>query len=84
MITLLLILTVINTICLAVILISKFKEKFVIVDLDTYSTLLDYWADHHDDEGNELDQELAGGVGTPAGFFREALYDDEEEEQEDE
>lgn len=83
MITLLLILTVLNTVGLAVILISKFKEKFVIVDLDTYNTLLEYWAEYHDDEGNEVTRELAGGCGTEAGFFREALYDEEEEEEDE-
>lgn len=83
MITFLTILSIINTIGLAVILISKFKEKFVIVDLDVYTTLLDYWSEYHDDEGNEITRELAGGVGAEAGFFRESLYDEDEEEEDE-
>lgn len=83
MIAILLILTVLNSVGLSVILISKFKEKFTIIDLETYNLLLEFWGKYHDEEGNELDRELAGGCGTPAGFFREALYDDDEEFEEE-
>lgn len=81
MVTLLLILTTLNTIGLGILLVQKFKEKFIILDIDTYQALGEFWNKYHDDEGNELERELAGGTGVPAGFFREALYDEEEEEE---
>lgn len=82
MITLILILTLLNTVGLGFILINKFNETFMIVKKEVYETLIEYWQEYHDDEGNELNRELAGGVGVDAGFFREALYEDEEEEDE--
>lgn len=82
MISLLLILTVLNTIGMGVILYSKFKEKFVILDIDTYTALAEYWQENHDDDGNEVAQERAGGCG----FFKECIDDnvDEDEEEEEE
>ena len=77
------ILTLLNTIGLGFILINKFNETFMIVKKEVYTTLQDYWLEHHDDEGNELSQELAGGVGVETGFFREELYDNEEEEEDE-
>lgn len=84
MITVLLILTILNSIGLAVILISKFKEKFVIVDLDTYNLLMEYWGEYHDENGNELSHELAGGTGIAVGFGADYLEDDEPDEEEEE
>ena len=83
MITLILILTLLNTVGLSFILINKFNETFIIVKKEVYDELINYWAEHHDESGNELDRELAGGVGTDIGFFREALYDEEEEEEDE-
>lgn len=83
MMILILILTLFNTIGMLFILVNKFNESFLIVKRDVYDTLLDYWGEYHDEDGNELRHELAGGVGVDTGFFREALYD-EEEEPEDE
>ena len=79
MITLILILTLLNTVGLSFILINKFNETFMIVKKEVYDELVNYWAEYHDESGNELDRELAGGVGVETGFFREALYDEEEE-----
>lgn len=83
MLTVILILSILNSIGLGYILINKFKEKFIIVDIETYSTLLDYWAEHHDDEGNEIARELAGGTGIAVGFGADYLEDDEEYEEEE-
>lgn len=83
MITLILILTLLNTVGLFFILINKFNETFMIVKKEVYDELINYWAEYHDESGNELDRELAGGVGVETGFFREALYDEEEEEEDE-
>lgn len=77
------ILTLLNTVGLSFVLINKFNETYMIVKKEVYTTLQDYWLEHHDDEGNELYQELAGGVGVETGFFREELYDDEGEEEDE-
>lgn len=77
------ILTLLNTVGLGFILINKFNETFMIVKKEVYTTLQDYWLEHHDDEGNELGQELAGGVGVETGFFREELYDGDDEEEDE-
>jgi hypothetical protein len=77
------ILTLLNTVGLGFILINKFNETFMIVKKEVYDELINYWTEHHDDEGNELGQELAGGVGVETGFFREELYDDEGEEEDE-
>lgn len=84
MLALLLILTLFNTIGLAVILTVKFNETFKIVHLDLYNTLLEYWSEYHDDDGNELSRELAGGTGVAVGFGADYLEDDEEEPEEEE
>ena len=83
MITLILILTLLNTVGLSFILINKFNETFMIVKKEVYDELVNYWAEYHDESGNELDRELAGGVGVETGFFRESLYDEEEEEEDE-
>lgn len=84
MIILIFILTLLNTIGLSFILINKFNETYMIVNKEVYTELQNYWLEYHDDEGNEVVSELAGGVGVDTGFFREALYEEEEEEPEDE
>lgn len=86
MLILILVLTIINTIGLTSILVQKFNDTFCIVKKELYDTLLDYWAEYHDEEGNELRHELAGGTGTPYyGFFQDYLEEDPgEEEEEDE
>ncbi len=83
MITIILILTLLNTVGLSFMLINKFNETFEIVKKDVYDELLNYWAEYHDESGNEIQRELAGGVGVDTGFFREALYDEEEEEEDE-
>ena len=82
MLTVILILTVLNSIGIGYTLISEFRKRFIIVDIETYSTLLDYWAEYHDDDGNEFTRELAGGTGIAVGFGADYLEDDEEYEEE--
>ena len=77
------ILTLLNTVGLSFVLINKFNETYMIVKKEVYTALQDYWLEHHDDAGNELSRELAGGVGVETGFFREELYDDEGEEEDE-
>ena len=79
MITIIFILTLLNTVGVATLLINKFNETYMIVKKEVYTELQDYWLENHDDEGNELQRELAGGVGVETGFFREELYEEEEE-----
>ena len=78
------ILTLLNTVGLSFILINKFNETFIIVKKEVYAELQNYWLDNHDEHGEEIPKELAGGVGVETGFFREELYEEEEEEPEDE
>lgn len=83
MLIIILLLNLLNFVGLLTTAIIYFKKNYVICNKELYDTLLEYWGDHHDELGNELCQELAGGVGVETGFFREALYE-EEEEPEDE
>lgn len=83
MIATIFILTLINTSILIGMLIKKFNDTFTIVNREVYDTLLDYWSDNHDEEGNEIERELPGGVGVDTGFFREELYEDEGEEEDE-
>ena len=85
MITIILILTILNTIVLSYFVLQKFNETFTIVKTEVYQTLLDYWGEYHDEEGNELNHELAGGTGTPYyGFFKDEVDEEEPEEEENE
>ena len=84
MLTIILILNLINFVGLLTAAIMYFRKHYVICNKELYDTLLEYWSDHHDELGNELDQVLAGGVGVDTGFFREALYDEEEDEPDEE
>ena len=83
MIATIFILTLINTVILIGMLIKKFNDTFLIVHREVYDELLNYWAEYHDDEGNEVGRELAGGVGVDTGFFREELYEDEGEKEDE-
>lgn len=83
MLIIILILNLLNFAGLLTAAIIYFKKNYVICNKEVYNELLSYWQDNHDEFGNELDQQLAGGVGVDTGFFREALYE-EEEEPEDE
>lgn len=83
MLIIIFLLNLLNFVGLLTAAIIYFNKNYVICNKELYDTLLEYWGETHDEEGNELTQELAGGVGCEAGFFREALYE-EEEEPEDE
>ena len=83
MLIIIFILNLLNFVGLLTAAIIYFKKNYVICSKEVYNELLSYWQDNHDELGNELTRELAGGVGVDTGFFREALYE-EEEEQEDE
>lgn len=82
MLIVILILNLINFIGLLIAAIIYFKKNYVIYSKEVADEMTNYYLQYHDDQGNELAHELAGGVGVDTGFFREALY--EEEEQEDE
>lgn len=83
MITLVLILSVLNFVGFLIAGKIYFDNHFIISDLDTWTTLCDYWNEHHDAEGNELTKELAGGTGISVGFGADYLQDDDEEEEEE-
>lgn len=76
-----LILLIINTIGMIFYYVQKFNDTFCIVDREIYQTLADYWNEYHDENGEELTRELAGGTGVETGFFREALCEEEEEDE---
>lgn len=83
MLIVILILNIFNLLGLLTAAIIYFNKNYVICSKETYDLVFDYYLENHDENGNEIQQELAGGVGYDTGFFREALYE-EEEEPEDE
>lgn len=70
------VLQIINIVALILIAIGYFKLRFIIVELETWNTIANYYNEHHNEDG----EELVGGEG----FFKEQLIDDEEEEYEEE
>ena len=69
------VLQIINIIALILIAIGYFKLRYIIVELETWNTVANYYNDHHNEDG----EELVGGLG----FFKEQLIDDEEEYEEE-
>lgn len=67
----------INTIILVGICIVYFKKNYVIMDMDSYNTIVDYVEQTKNKEDNV--PELEGGTG----FFREYVeeYEDDEDEE---
>lgn len=74
------ILNTINIVALVSLFIGWFKGKYTIIDLETWNKVAVFYNENY----NKEVPELAGGTG----FFRECLYEEdedyEEEEQEDE
>ena len=70
--TVFMIVNVLSLVCLG---IGWFKSKYIIVDLETWNTVAEFYI-----ENNKEVEELVGGTG----FFRECLCEDEEYEEEDE
>lgn len=66
----------INTIILVGICIVYFKKNYVIMDMDSYNTIVDY-VEQTKNKDNEV-PELEGG----AGFFREYIDDEDDEDEE--
>lgn len=64
----------INTIILIGICIVYFKKNYVIMDMDSYNTIVDY-VEQIKNKEDEV-PELEGGTG----FFREYIDEDDEEE----
>lgn len=64
----------INTIILIGMCIVYFKKNYVIMDMDSYNTIVDY-VEQTKNKDNEV-PELEGGTG----FFREYIDNDEDEE----
>ena len=69
------VLQIINIIALILIAIGYFKLRYIIVELETWNTVANYYNDHHNEDG----EELVSGLG----FFKEQLIDDEEEYEEE-
>lgn len=77
----LLVMGALNVGVLAFLVVDWFRRTYTIVDIDTWNKLATFYNEHSEDE--DENNELAGGTG----FFREALYeeiDDEEEIEDDE
>ena len=70
--TIFMIVNVLSLVCLG---IGWFKSKYIIVDLETWNTVAEFY-----NENNKEVEELVGGCG---GFFREYLYEEDEEHEED-
>lgn len=78
MISIILTLTILNTLMIIGVSLFYFKNNFTIVDLETYNELARAYNEKVQEE--ESTQELAGGYG---GFFTEQLDSAEEEEEEE-
>ena len=67
----------VNTIILLSICVVYFKKNYVIMDVDSYNTIVDY-VEQTKNKENEV-PELEGGTG----FFREYVeeYEDDEDEE---
>lgn len=70
------VLQIINIIALILIAIGYFKLRYIIVELETWNTVANYYNDHHNEDG----EELVGGEGA---FFRDQLDTEEEDELDD-
>ena len=70
------VLQIINIIALILIAIGYFKLRYIIVELETWNTVANYYNDHHNEDG----EELVGGLGA---FFRDQLDTEEEDELDD-
>ena len=74
-------LTILNSIGFGYCIFRELKETYVICKKEVYDAMADYYLQYHDEQGNELTHELAGGTGTPYyGFFQDYLEEEEEEE----
>ena len=82
--TLILILSILNFIGLIIAGKIYFENHFVIIDIETWNTVGNFYNERHDEEGNEITQELAGGTGIAVGFGADYLNDSEESEEEEE
>lgn len=66
----------VNTIILLIICGVYFKKNYVIMDMDSYNTIVDYVEQTKNKEDKVL--ELEGGTG----FFREYIDDEDDEDKE--
>lgn len=75
-------LTILNSIGFGYCIFRELKETYVICKKEVYEEMANYYLQYHDEQGNELNHELVGGVGVPyQGFFQEYMDDDEGEEE---
>lgn len=76
-------LTILNSIGFGYCIFRELKETYVICKKEVYDAMADYYLQYHDEQGNELTHELAGGTGTPYyGFFQDYLEEEEEPDEE--
>lgn len=66
----------VNTIILLSICVVYFKKNYVIMDMDSYNTIVDY-VEQTKNKEDEV-PELEGGTG----FFREYIDDEDDEDEE--
>lgn len=71
------VLQIINIIALILIAVGYFKLRYIIIKLEVWNEVADYYNAHHDEDGEEI-VELLGGEG----FFKEQIQEDEYEEKE--
>ena len=67
---------ILNVGVLAFLLFDWFRRNYTVVDLETWNTVVDFY----NENANQEDNELVGGTV----FFREYLYEEDEESNEPE
>lgn len=73
--TLILLLSFVNFILIAGIIIYYFKTHFVIIDKESWDTISEFVVEHQQEETEEV-QELPGGNG----FFKEYVEEEDDDE----
>lgn len=79
-----LVLTLFNSIVLAVAGIMYFNKTYTIQRIEDWNTLAAFYNDHadeYDEDGEPIKEEKAGGFGIDVGFGADYLQDDEEDEE---
>lgn len=66
--------TVLNTVALLLLVVGIFRERFTIVDLETWNNVVNYYNEHIEAENDNC----GGGVGFKI-YSDEEIYDEDEE-----
>lgn len=72
------IMTIINICSLILIAVVFFRERYTIVDVETWNTIVNYYNEHV-----EAEEDAENNCGGGCGFFWDYVSDIEEDEQEE-